>query len=215
MRKKAYNDYIMTFCRITAFLKDVWDLQQRSRNRKKANRRNSSYNRKTLLWLVLFFPVGFGRMLSSACSWHRGVKYAVSCLACALVAAVMIAPSPYVQHQGGIHLYGDENAAEPYGPDLPETIVGGYVAPVIQSVFLPEAEEGEGITYVYATDSQENYHTGTCQFAYASGHKMTVYEAYFLGYTPGRCCDAPAYVPMITATSTPEAVMPEAELPAE
>jgi len=169
-------------------------LQKRSRNKKRINMRSRSYNKKTLLWLVLFFPVGFKRMLSAACSWKKGVKYAVSGLACLLVAAVIIAPSPYVKPEGGMYLYGEEANGEPYGPDVPENIVGGYTVPVIQSVVLPpEEDDGSGITYVYATEKQENYHTGTCQFAYASGQKLTVYEAYFLGYTPGRCCGAPAY----------------------
>ena len=169
-------------------------LQQRSRSKKRIHPRSRAYNRKTLLWLVLFFPVGFKRMLSAACSWKKGVKAAVSGLACALLAVVLLVPSPGVQHQGGVSLYGDETGGEPYGPELPTTIVGSYTAPVIQSVVLPaEDEEEGGITYVYATENQENYHTGTCQFAYASGQKLTVYEAYYLGYTPGKCCGAPAY----------------------
>ena len=169
-------------------------MQKRGGSKKRINERSKRYNRKTLLWLVLFFPVGFKRMLSAACSWKKGVKYAVSGLACLLIAAVIIAPSPYVRPEGGLHLYGEETDSEPYGPDLPETIVGGYTAPVIQSVVLPPSEEDESpITYVYATEKQDNYHTGTCQFAYASGQKLTVYEAYYLGYTPGRCCGAPAY----------------------
>ena len=169
-------------------------MQNRRRNPKRTHARSRSYNKKTLLWLVLFFPVGFKRMLSAACSWKKGVKYAVSGLACLLLAAVVIAPSPYTKPEGGMYLYGEETDSEPYGPDLPETIVGGYTVPVIQSVVLPASDDEEGgITYVYATEKQENYHTGTCQFAYASGQKLTVYEAYFLGYTPGRCCGAPAY----------------------
>jgi len=111
-----------------------------------------------------------------------------------VLAAVIIAPSPYENPQGGIVLYGDEKEAEVYGPKLPEIIVGGYTQPAIQSVVLPEASEGESDTlYVYASANQKNYHLGTCQFAYASGSELTLYEAYYLGYTPGRCCDAPAY----------------------
>ena len=41
------------------------------------------------------------------------------------LAAVLIAPSPYADPQGGIVLCGDEKQAEVYGPKLPETIVGG------------------------------------------------------------------------------------------
>lgn len=110
------------------------------------------------------------------------------------LAAVIIAPSPYAKPQGGIVLYGDDKEVEVYGPKLPENIVGGYTQPTIQSVVLPEKKDGEDETiYVYATASQENYHMPTCAFAYASGSKLTLYEAYYLGYTPGRCCNAPAY----------------------
>ena len=168
-------------------------MAKQTRSKKRTQTRSKSYNRKTLLWLVLFFPVGFKRMLSGACSWKKGVKYAVSGFACALVAAVMLVPSPHVQIEGGIHLYGADSETEPYGPAIPSTSVGGYTAPMIQSVVLPAEEEEAGITYVYATAKQENYHTGTCQFAYASGQQMTLYEAYYMKYTPGRCCDAPAY----------------------
>lgn len=109
------------------------------------------------------------------------------------LAAVIIAPSPYKAPQGGIVLCGDEKQAEIYGPELPETIVGGYTQPTIQSVVLPEETEEDGTLYVYASANQKNYHMPTCSFAYASGSQLTLYEAYFLGYTPGKCCNAPAY----------------------
>ena len=107
--------------------------------------------------------------------------------------AVLIAPSPYQDIQGGIVLCGDEKQAEIYGPKLPETIVGGYTQPTIQSVVLPAESEEDDTLYVYASANQKNYHMGTCRFAYASGSQLTLYEAYYLGYTPGKCCDAPAY----------------------
>lgn len=178
-------------------MKGVRGLQQRNRNRKKINQRNQRYNRKTLLWLVLFFPVGLTRMLFGACTWKPQVKYAVTGLTVALLAAVVIVPSPYQRVQGGVELFGEDPEVEVYGPELPETIVGGYTAPIIESVVLP-AEDPNAVDdtiYVYATKDQKNYHMSTCKFAYASGQKLTLYEAYYLGYTPGKCCDAPSYVP--------------------
>lgn len=166
------------------------------RNRKKVNHQKNRYNRKTLLWLILFFPVGLTRMLSSACTWKKSSKYAVTGLTFALLAAVLIFPSPYQRVQGGIELYGEDPEVEIYGPELPETIVGGYTAPVIQSVVLPAEDENavDDTVYVYATKDQKNYHMGTCKFAFASAQRLTLYEAYYLGYTPGKCCDAPSYV---------------------
>ena len=64
---------------------------------------------------------------------------------------------------------------------------------MIQSVVLPEQSGEEEVLYVYASAEQKNYHLSTCRYAYASSKKMTLYEAYYLGYTPGKCCDAPAY----------------------
>ena len=149
------------------------------------------------MWLVLFFPVGLTRMISSACTWRRGTKYAVGALCCAILAAVVICPSPYQRSKGGIELFGDDPEVEIYGPELPETIVGGYTAPVIQPVVLPaeDANAQDDTIYVYATKDQENYHMSTCKFAFASAQRLTLYEAYYLGYTPGKCCDAPSYVP--------------------
>jgi len=114
-------------------------------------------------------------------------------VAMAALVAVLVVPSPYEKPEGGIVLCGDEKRAEIYGPKLPETIIGGYTQPTIQSVVLPAETEEDETIYVYATASQENYHMPTCAFAYASGSQLTLYEAYYLGYTPGKCCDAPAY----------------------
>lgn len=159
--------------------------------------RNQRYNRKTLLWLFLFFPVGFTRMLSSACTWRRGSKCAVGGLALALLVAVLLVPSPYRAVRGGVELYGDDPEVEIYGPTLPESMVSGYTAPVIQSVVLPaeDADAADDTVYVYAAKDQANYHMENCKFAFASAQKLTLYEAYYLGYTPGKCCDAPSYTP--------------------
>lgn len=148
-------------------LKDVTALQNRKQGRKSAKKRRSSM-KKT--WLLFGFAM-------------------------AALVAVMVVPSPDMNRQGGITLYGEDPEVEVYGPVLPETIVGGYTQPTIQSVVLPEKDPNadNGIVYVYAAPEQKNYHMGTCKFAYASGQELTLYEAYYLGFTPGKCCDAPAY----------------------
>lgn len=114
-------------------------------------------------------------------------------LATAALVGVLVYPSPYNARRGGIELYGESPEVEVYGPEAPANIVGGYTEPVIQSVVLPEQSEAEEALYVYASEEQKNYHLSTCRYAYASSKKMTLYEAYYLGYTPGKCCDAPAY----------------------
>lgn len=155
-----------------------------------------SYNAKTLLWIVLFFPVGFTRMLSPACSWHRGVK----CIFTALLAAVFVGvvwvlPSPYSDQRGGIELYGDNMSVEIYGPQIPETIVGANTTTIPDSGVLSTSEDTseDSTLYVYALEGASNYHLSTCQYAYASAQRLTVYEAYFLGYTPCKVCEPPTY----------------------
>lgn len=148
--------------------KDVWTLRKQAKGKKGANRRRGA--RKPFVFL--------------------GVA------ATALV-AVLVCPSPQSRYRGGVELYGPDPEAEIYGPAVPEAIVDGYTAPVIQSAVLPERTDGteEGPLYVYASEDQKNYHMPTCRFAYASAKKLTLYEAYYLGYTPGRCCNAPSYTP--------------------
>lgn len=110
--------------------------------------------------------------------------------------AVLACPAPKSRQYGGIELIGEDPEVEVYGPQLPETIVGGYTKPSIESVVLPEETDTPvNDTIVYATEDQKNYHLSTCKFAYASAKRLTVYEAYYLGYTPGKCCGAPSYTP--------------------
>jgi len=123
----------------------------------------------------------------------RRTLVAFSVAVVALV-AVLVYPSPYEKPVGGVVLHSSEARMGEYGPVVPENIVGAYTQPVIQSGVLPEEESADsGVVYVYTSKDQENYHTPTCQFAYASGMKVTLYEANFMNKTPGRCCDAPAY----------------------
>ena len=136
-----------------------------------------------------------GQNRSGAERRRSGTRRILVCLALvsAVFVGVLVYPSPYNARRGGIELYGESPEVEAYGPQAPANIVGGYTEPVIQSVVLPEKSEEDATLYVYASEDQKNYHMPTCRYAYASAKKMTLYEAYYLGYTPGKCCDAPAY----------------------
>lgn len=148
-------------------LKDVTDLRKHEQGRNRAKKRRGG--KRTLVWLAL---------------------------ASAALIGVLVCPSPYNNQRGGVELYGDDPEVEVYGPQLPENIVGGYTEPAIQSVVLPEDGDGDDSTlYVYASEGQKNYHLYTCRNAYASAKKLTLYEAYYLGYKPGKCCNAPEYIP--------------------
>ena len=106
--------------------------------------------------------------------------------------AVLLAPSPKDGKNGGIELYGENPEVEVYGPELPASPVGSYPVPIVESVILPEKSgSDEEITYVYASDGQDCYHLTTCKYAFASGHRYTVYEAQLLGYQPCGKCNPP------------------------
>ena len=152
-----------------------------------------SYNGKTLLWLLLCFPVGLTRMWRSRCSWRLGVKYALSSVVLAALAAVMLLPSPAVSRQGSITLLGDEPAVEVYGPQLPMNYVltnRGYAG---DSVIVPDEDLVDNRFYVYAGEKAKCYHLETCDYAYDAAKKLTVYEAYYAGYKQCNICNPPAY----------------------
>ncbi len=117
-------------------------------------------------------------------------------LAATALVAVLVCPSPYPGKRGGIELHGDDPTAEIYGPELPQTVVGGYTVPVVQSVVLSDVDdsaENDPESYVYASSDQKRYHSYTCKYAYASSQKLTLYEAYYLGYEPCGVCNPPVY----------------------
>lgn len=159
-------------------------------------------NGKTLLWLFLFFPVGFTKMWKSSCTWKNSVKYIVSAVPALALAFLLIWPFGVAPAKGGVNLVGTEKVAEVYGPELPEKMVEGYSRPVEGSVLTEDSTAEDNTIYVYATDKQTRYHLGTCKFAYASGRRMTLYEANFRGLTPCQLCKAPEYQPESDAEQT-------------
>lgn len=148
-------------------MRGVKGLQNRAKGRKSARRRRSG--RRAYVWFAL---------------------------AATVLVAVLVCPSPYSGKQGGIVLHGDDPTAEIYGPELPKTIVGGYTEPVIQSVVLDDTDDSatdDPNSYYYAQEDEKTYHTYTCKKAYASSQRLTLYEAYFLGYQPCESCNPPVY----------------------
>ena len=163
---------------------------QNGRKAVRRRRKVNPANRKALKWLFLFFPVGVTLMWKHACTWRRSVKYAVTGAMMAILCMIFIAPAA-PEAQGGIRLVGAKPEAEVYGPELPATIIPGYTKQATGSV-LTEVEESD-IHYVYAADGAECYHEYECKFAYASSQRLTVYEAYFLGFKPCGRCNPPKY----------------------
>ncbi|MBR6221429.1 MAG: hypothetical protein IKQ80_12770 [Clostridia bacterium] len=160
----------------------------RARKAKKGDRSTL----KTALWLLLP-PVGLMMMWRPACRWHVAVKASVTVAMAAALIAVFAIPGPSTPANGGVSLVSSRPEVEVYGPDLPNFIVPGYTNDQTESVIMP-AEEND-VHYVYAADGARCYHEYKCKFAFASSQRLTVYEAYFLGFEPCNRCKPPIYDP--------------------
>ena len=169
--------------------------------RKKINR----YNRKSLIWLVLFAPVGLTMMWKRKCSWKTVSKWAVTALVFAVALSVIFVPMPKETRNPGIYLIGAEPEAAVYGPALPTTMVEGFVDEAVTSYLATDEDEAD-VHYVYAADGARCYHEYECKFAYASSQRLTVYEAYFLGYEPCGKCNPPLYDGTLNGKANPAAV---------
>lgn len=152
-----------------------------------------SYGGKTLLWLLLCFPVGLSRMWRASCKWRLQVKYALSALPLVALAVVLLYPAPAVAGKGGITLYGDDPSADIYGPGVPEFYELRENTAALESVIVPEEELVDTRYFVYANSNAKYYHTTTCEHYRDSAKKLTVYEAFYSGYAACPDCQPPAY----------------------
>ena len=155
-------------------------------------------NLKTALWLLVP-PIGLSRMWRRSCTWHPAVKACVSVAMAAVLVAVLIAPTAKPTAGGGVQLVTNRPEVEVYGPDLPSFIVPGYTSEQTSSIIVPAVEND--VHYVYAADGAKCYHEYKCKFAYASSQRLTVFEAYYLGFAPCNRCKPPLYDP-VTGTVT-------------
>ena len=149
-------------------------------------------NLKTALWLLVP-PVGLSRMWRRSCTWHPAVKACISVAMAAVLVAVLIAPTAMPSKGGGVQLVTNRPEVEVYGPDLPSFIVPGYTSEQTDSIIVPAVEND--VHYVYAADGAKCYHEYKCKFAYASSQRLTVFEAYYLGFAPCNRCKPPIYDP--------------------
>lgn len=157
-----------------------------------AVRRNWLRNLPAALFVVFFPPLGI--FLTWRSTWSGVIKCCMTGAAVAVMAvAVALLPSADGRVAGGVELVGVKPEAEIYGPELPTAMVTGYTVASNESVLAPSVEND--VKYVYAASSGKCYHEYECKFAYASSQKLTVYEAYFLGYKPCGRCNPPVYTP--------------------
>lgn len=164
-------------------------MQKRSGMRGRRKRSNAR-RIMSVIGCILLPPVGIFMVWRTR--WSTNARYCLTGLAVAcLVLMVALLPSPDARVIGGVELVGRKKVAEIYGPDLPTAMVTGYIAPVGESVFVQEDEEE--MTYVMAVPGDKFYHQSGCRKAYATAQKMTLYETYFLEYSPCTICKPPIY----------------------
>ena len=168
-------------------------MQKREPMRRRPKRRRMSYNARTRLWLILCYPVGLTRMWRSRCSWKLGTKYLISSIALVVLAAVLLAPAPQNVRKGSIELYGEDPEVEVYGPVLPQNYVMTASSSAGQSVIVRNEDIVDDTVYVYASKKGKAYHFKTCEYYYDGSQKLTVYEAYYMGYKPCSSCNPPIY----------------------
>lgn len=160
---------------------------------KKARKPVNSANVKTALWLW-FFPVGLSKMWRGSCTWPRGVKIGITAAMAAVLVAIFAVPTPTAnRYTTGIQMVADAPEVEVYGPALPNLIVQGYTRENTGSIIVDEVKND--VHYVYAADDADCYHEYECKFAFASSQRLTVYEAYHLGFKPCGRCNPPVYIP--------------------
>ncbi|MBR1559693.1 MAG: hypothetical protein IJ646_05565, partial [Clostridia bacterium] len=160
---------------------------------KKPRRGIRSENLKAALWLWCP-PVGLAKMWQSSCTWRRGVKIGVTAAMAAIVLAIFIVPTPKTaSYTTGVQMVAGKPEVEVYGPALPALIVPGYTRESTGSIIVDEV--ANDVHYVYAADDADCYHEYECKFAFASSQRLTVYEAYHLGFRPCGRCNPPVYIP--------------------
>lgn len=147
----------------------------------------------TILLLVLLPPVGI--VIVWRRHWSNAVRIGLTAATLAILAlAFVLLPSGENRIAGGVELVGIEREVEVYGPSLPTAMVTGYTSSLSTGSVFVETEETDTV-YVYAAKGADCYHLYDCKFAYASSQKLTVYEAYYLGYKPCGRCNPPIYTP--------------------
>ena len=154
-------------------------------------RREKKLEILTVAACIILPPVGIYMVWRR--KWNGQIKYGLTAAAVAVMALVVtLMPMADRKVPGGVTLIGAGKQAEVYGPELPEDMVPGRTV-ADDSVVSEDDEDTEEITYYYAQKNEEYYHEYTCKKAYASSQKLTLYEAYYLGYEPCPQCNPPVF----------------------
>lgn len=146
--------------------------------------------------LIPYLGVTF--MWNRRVRWPSFVKWGITALVCAAsVVAIVLMPMPSNARDGGVKY--ESSRVDVYGPRRPDSIDTEYIytsTELDKSVISTAMSDLENNTiYVYVSDNQSFYHAYTCRYAYDSGNRITLYEAYMLGYPPCPLCEPPEYIP--------------------
>ncbi|MCQ2437835.1 MAG: hypothetical protein MJ099_05515 [Clostridia bacterium] len=162
---------------------------------RKTNRNTKAILRGILAAVTLVVLPPLGVFLTWRTRWSNMVKMCLTGAAVVVLAiGVALLPSAGSgKVGGGVTLVGTEQEAEIYGPALPTAMVTGYTALSTDAIFTDDTQSE--VHYVYAAEGARCYHEYECKFAYASSMRLTLYEAYYLGYTPCGRCKPPVYQP--------------------
>ena len=163
----------------------------RRRKRRVPFRRSPVFKALSALLCVLLPPAGIWLVWKSG--WRGASRYGRTALAvgvCVLLVALI--PLGGGTSRGGVEMVGRQRDTEVYGPEKPESMVSGYMAPAEDSVLSTATDAPE--EYVYAREGETYYHTASCKHVRGDSMKMTVYEAYYGGFKPCPDCDPEQYV---------------------
>ena len=164
------------------------DMQKRTGMRSR-RKRSSARRIMSVILSILLPPVGIFMVWRTR--WSNNARYCLTGLAVAsMVLIIALLPSPDARVNGGVEMVG-RRKAEIYGPELPTAMVTGYIAPVGESVFA--SEEEDGTVYVYAVPVDKCYHASGCKKIPANSQKMTLYETFYLEYSPCAVCKPSVY----------------------
>lgn len=157
----------------------------------------------TLKWLLICFPYGLYLMWKRSCQWNLAVKGLVTLAIAALIVGVALIPEPAPKLKTSVTLVEAEPNAEIFGPDAP----AGYdpsqytVAEGGQDLIAVVEEDDTVYVYVSASEGSTYYHMSDCKYAFASSPRVTLYEAYIMGYNrPCGLCNPPLYEPAAVTT---------------
>lgn len=137
-------------------------------------------------------------MWKRSCRWPVVCKGLISAAFVAIIVAILAIPSPDRVTKTRVEIVGAEKSASIMGPEAP---AGYHMDDYLVSeggANLLAADDAlvDNTIYVYgsAQKGSNYYHDPQCQYAYATAKRMTLYEAYMLGYTtPCGICNPPLY----------------------